>query len=245
MTRRLRTWLLTLGLFLSVLVVADDSFAAARPVGCTTPPGSFTDAPVHDDRVSITYDESLTYGQMPKLLNTFAAYEMHGTFFQVGNEVEQKPILANRIVDEGHELANHSYSHEHLTQVPSWDEIRLGRQAIKQTTGFTPCDFRPPYGDVNQRVIDQAESLDETTVMWSYGVGDIYMMDPEAIADRQLRAIDSGATIVLLHQTPWSADALPLILQGLQERGLRSVPVLKLLGGSWVRPATLKAKGRG
>src|SRR4029079_690886 len=100
---------------------------------------------------------------------------------------------------------------------------------IQAETGFRPCLARPPGGKVDAGVIASAEALSMTSVKWGHSP---CWCDPNPhhIAQTALDGVQPGQ-IILLHQTDADTQALPMILQGLQDRGLRSVPTTALLGG--------------
>jgi peptidoglycan-N-acetylglucosamine deacetylase len=186
--------------------------------------------------VSITYDDTPVAGTRP-VLRTFDRYGMSGTFFTVGEQAAANPGLTRAILRHGDELGNHSYTHPNLTTLPDhgYHEYRRTLRTIRSITGFRTCLARPPFGAVDGGVVAAADSLGMTTVMWDQSP---LWRDPDPnpkhLAHVALEKVNRGE-IIVLH--PWKdADrrALHLILRGLLKRGLRSVPVTKLLGGHFV-----------
>jgi peptidoglycan/xylan/chitin deacetylase (PgdA/CDA1 family) len=226
----------TVAAALAAMLVTAPAAAAhdqAIPTGCTVPvSGSVDAAPTDRPLVSITFDENLgSYTR--QILDTFDRYGMHGTFFTVGKQAEARPRLAQLILSRGSELGDHSYSHLDLSLLPDFgfDEYRRGQDAIKRVTGFQACLARPPGGTTSPAVVDAATRLGMKTVLW--GPSPCWCdPNPRRIARVTLHVVGRGG-IVLLHQVQPDADALDAILQGLQDRGLRSVPVTKLLGGQF------------
>lgn len=203
------------------------------PIGCDVPVTRLvTRATTKEPWVSITYDEHLGPNTR-SILQAFADYGMAGTFFTLGEEAEASPELAGAILAQGHEIGNHAYNHRVLTRTPDHGlrQYRKALRTIESVTGFRTALARPPFGKVNDEVIAAAGSLGMTTVKWGPSPKwfDTY---PGHIAEVALDGIEPGA-IILLHQTEPAARALPLILAGLRERGLRSVPVTRLLGGDF------------
>ena len=82
--------------------------------------------PDTSNRVSVTFDEHLGPLTRP-ILKTFADYRMSGTFFSTGRDVRERPRLARAIVHDGHEIGNHSWNHEDLTQLPNGGAANLRR----------------------------------------------------------------------------------------------------------------------
>jgi peptidoglycan/xylan/chitin deacetylase (PgdA/CDA1 family) len=108
----------------------------------------------------------------PGFLDLLAAYHIRGTFFVTGANTAANGELAQRIVAEGHAIANHSYSHPVLTSLPDAAvaaELAATSQVVAATTGITPTCYRPPYGAVNARVHAVAVSVGLPNVAWLSG----------------------------------------------------------------------------
>jgi peptidoglycan/xylan/chitin deacetylase (PgdA/CDA1 family) len=183
--------------------------------------------------VSVTYDDPLGSNTW-RILEAFADFGMTTTFFVVGKEAEQHPELARAILACGHEIGNHSFSHVPLTKVPDHGLRQYARaqRVIERVTGLRTGVARPPSGKTDNDVIAAAASLSMTTVKWGPSP---YWWDPypRHVAQVCLDEIRPGR-IVLLHQNDAGAGALPYVLAGLAERGLRSVSVTELLGGRFL-----------
>ena len=105
-------------------------------------------------------------------LDLLARYEVPATFFVTGSAVTADPATARRIVDDGHAIANHTWSHPRLSAL-SDERIRseLGRTtaAIETATGVTPVCYRPPYGATSARVHAQAVAVGLPNAEWTTG----------------------------------------------------------------------------
>jgi peptidoglycan/xylan/chitin deacetylase (PgdA/CDA1 family) len=217
-------------LIVAVLFAAPAAADAAR-VGCEEAAGPPMAKGAHaGHRVSITYDEYLDPQLTPRILRTLDRFGMSGTFFAVGANAAYYPELAASVLDHGNELGNHSWSHVDLTAEPDAGLAQYGdtQQAIADATGFTPCLARPPFGAFDPAVLDSASTLGLRTVLWSVFPG--MHRHARHAARYTLRRVHPGS-IILLHQTRSNVRALPRILRGLERKGLRSVPAVKLLGG--------------
>lgn len=170
-----------------------------------------------------------------QLLGIFRAHGMTGTLNVVGEQVRDNPIQTRNILAYGCEIGNHSFSHSTLTAEldHGYAEYRKAQLAIRMVTGYLPCTCRPPGGHVDSDVIAAAASLGLTTVKWGHSPN-IFDGDPDHIAATALDGIVAGQ-IVLMHANAVDIAALPAILDGLTQRGLRSVPVVRLLGGHFTR----------
>ena len=195
--------------------------------------------------VALTFDDGPNEPYTGQILDVLRERNIKATFFVVGVNATRHPETLLRIMDEGHAIGNHTWSHPLLSTLTStWiaAEIEQGAEVIESLSGRRPRLFRPPGGDRGdpghlQRVCRRLECL---TVMWSVNADDdddyaIPEVDP--IVERVLRQVEPGA-IVLLHDgdglktQPYkgsTVQALPRILDGLISQGYRLVTVPELL----------------
>jgi peptidoglycan-N-acetylglucosamine deacetylase len=192
------------------------------------------------DAVALTFDDGPDPQVTPGVLDTLAEFGAHATFFTIGRNLERNVALGQRIVAEGHELGNHSWQHSHWQNFyrAAWHaaDIERSAQLIRDIGGGAEPIYRPPVGLKSPELARAAHARQITLVAWSLHSRDTFSRNPQGVAQRVLSRIKPG-DIVLLHDGHEMADrhrrtgaqALPLILRGLQERGLRSVTVSKLL----------------
>jgi peptidoglycan/xylan/chitin deacetylase (PgdA/CDA1 family) len=184
------------------------------------------------DAVSITFDDGPNPVATPLILDTLRDEGVHATFFVLGRHAERWPALVRRIADEGHQLGNHGYWHRKLhRRTPSYvrEDLTRGTEAIVRTSGgVRPTVFRAPHGFRNPWVTPIAASLGQRTIGWSLGVWDSARPGASEIVRRALAGL-RGGSILLLHDGDGyddagdrlqTAEALPLIIRGLRERGL-------------------------
>ncbi|KAL0059112.1 hypothetical protein AAF712_014183 [Marasmius tenuissimus] len=160
-----------------------------NPDVATVPPPStmgygFDDGPYcgHDGFYDFLKAENQTasmFSARPQsILAYFGLRASRVAMFFIGSNVFQWPLQTQRAFAEGHELCIHSWSHPYLTSLSSEDVfaelyysvccIRFRMQAIKLIAGVTPTCFRPPYGDIDDRVRSIAGALGLQTIMWAY-----------------------------------------------------------------------------
>jgi peptidoglycan-N-acetylglucosamine deacetylase len=189
--------------------------------------------PDHDPIVSITFDDGPNPRATPRILDVLAREGVAVTFFVLGRHAERWPALVRRMADEGHQLGNHGYWHRKLhRRTPAYvrDDLTRGTEAICRASGLPRLrHFRAPHGFRSPWVTPIARSLGQRTVGWSLGVWDSARPGAEEIARRALGGMRPGS-ILLLHDgdgydpegdRTQTADALPLIIDGLRARGLR------------------------
>lgn len=172
---------------------------------------------------ALTFDDGPFPIYTTLLLDTLARMRVNGTFFLVGEQVQQFPYFAQAIVRAGHEVANHTFHHTNLTQLPLWaieEELRLTQESIAAVTGQTPEYFRPPGGDYGDSVLRAARALGLITVLWTDNPGDYANPAPSALEARTLANLTNGG-ILLLHQgVGVTIRVLPEVVNALHRRGL-------------------------
>ena len=184
--------------------------------------------------VALTFDDGPTKYGVDAVMEALARNNAKATFFLIGRAVERNPEAVRRLIDAGHEIGNHSYSHVPnvgRSQAFYAREIVRTNLAIR-ALGAEPTLFRPPYG---LRLIGlplEVEKADMRTIMWDVAERDSSTDSAEVYAANILRKVRPGS-IVLIHAMYRHHDnaraALPLILSGLKERGYRVVTVSELL----------------
>ncbi|MFJ7838914.1 polysaccharide deacetylase family protein [Lysinibacillus sphaericus] len=182
--------------------------------------------------IALTFDDGPSVKVTPRVLQTLAQHEAKATFFMLGSRVEMYPNIAAQVVAEGHEIANHTFSHPNLkklTHNEMTEEINKTNKIIEAATGVTPTLFRPPYGIYNQDILNYTASENYTTIMWSVDSLDWKSRNPAAIKNEILNNI-ANKSVVLMHDIHTAtAEALPEILMALKKEGYEFVTVSELL----------------
>lgn len=230
---------------LAALIVATIALGVADPAAATVHRGCSVDTegvvehgPRQGNRVALSFDEFIG-PETRRILDALDRANAHATFFVVGEQAREHEPLVRRMVRDGHELGNHSFDHPDLTTLEPAQrrsQLRRTQRNAVRIAGFEPCLMRPPFGAVNEPVVADAQALGLGTVKWDIVGGEIYGFGSRDVAEGILDQVRPGS-IVLMHQIEVTPKAVRLILAGLRERGLRSVPVVKLLGGQFTHPA--------
>lgn len=183
--------------------------------------------------VALTFDAGAGARHTPAILDALKAANLRVTMFLTGQWVERNPELAKRIVADGHELANHSYTHPPFTTLSSpaiVSEIQRTEEIVLSVTGkSTKPWFRPPFGNRDARVLAVVGSLGYYSVYWTLDSGDwrTDYSNADVLNIVATRAV--GGSIVVQHlDSPQTAAVLPQIIQRLQARGLTIVPLSQL-----------------
>ena len=199
------------------------------PVGCTGGNGQVVRrGPGGSKRVALTFDDGpSTYTR--QVLSILRKKKAKGTFFVIGSAVASNPSTARKIVAQGHEIANHSYSHPVL---PSGYELRRANRAIREATRFKPCLFRPPYGAIDGRLAGDAGAQKMKSILWDVDTNDWRTPGSGSIYSSITSA--GPGSIVLMHDgggyRSQTVAALGPAISNLKRRGYRLVTVSKLLG---------------
>ncbi|GGS83195.1 hypothetical protein GCM10010156_47340 [Planobispora rosea] len=195
--------------------------------------------------VALTYDDGPGPGT-GELLDVLAEHGARATFFTVGTNAAAQPGLLLRMSREGHLVANHTWSHRDLGSLPtSKIAHQLGRaqEAITRATGQTPTLVRPPYGAVDEKVMEAAAELGLPVVRWSVDAGDVKDHDAGSVARRVVAAAEPGSIILMHDVRSTAAAATPEILRTLTERGYAFVTVPELYGSAGMRPGKIHDSG--
>jgi peptidoglycan/xylan/chitin deacetylase (PgdA/CDA1 family) len=203
---------------------------APKPV----PRGEFERNPAASGTVALTFDGCYDDKPLPGILKALDHHGFKATFFIAGRFAQRYPSSVRRIADDGMELGNHSWNHPHFTRLTDAQiESQLSRTnaLIEGLTGKKPNLFRPPFGDRDDRVRRLAGQAGYTTVCWALDSWDSVKVGitPDEISQRVLARVKPGEVVLLHIGSQATADALEPILQGLDARGLRVVPVSELM----------------
>src|SRR5205809_913742 len=196
-----------------------------------------------EHQVAITFDDGPDPRWTPKILDILKAASVKAAFFLVGVNAERYPNLVRRIVNEGHEIGNHTYYHPNLALC--WPEhIRVELNAtqllLETITGRATTLFRPPYAADSSPTqlsaltpLKIAEDLNYLIVLESIDPQDWSKPGADVILQRVKQQRRDGS-IILLHDAggdrSQTVEALPRILDWLHKRGDTVVPLSTLLG---------------
>jgi peptidoglycan/xylan/chitin deacetylase (PgdA/CDA1 family) len=173
-------------------------------------------------RVCLTFDDGPSPMLTEHILDWLRAAKVRATFFVVGAQARAHPGLLRAIAAAGHELANHTYSHDDMTaKTPAefQQELLATQVVVEEATGQRPRWWRPPGGRHTQAVRAAAAAIGYTTALWSANVSVCAGLPTQQGLRRLLDEIKPGA-IVLLHNGPdETLSILPGLLTALKNRG--------------------------
>jgi peptidoglycan/xylan/chitin deacetylase (PgdA/CDA1 family) len=187
-----------------------------------------------------------------KVVEALLREHVPATLFMSGRWVEKNQEKARFLADHPQfEIAAHSYYHPHLLQKDDdrvLREMKRTQAIIKKTTGRTPRYFRPPFGEVDERVAKLAKSAGLTTIQYDIASGD---PDPGLSPQRIVRAVvrdAKGGSIIVFHMNRHgvhTAEILPEVIQQLRQKGFVLVTVGEMLKENRADVTTAETSSRG
>lgn len=196
-------------------------------------------ASTDEPRIALTFDDGPHATSTLLILDLLSQFKVSATFFLVGKRLEKYYQIAHEMVDAGHEIGNHTFSHSLFylsTKKRIRDEIVRTDKLLRNINGAEPKFFRPPAGFFSKRVLDIVDQLGYKTV-----VGDVYPRDPhlpgkEKIIERVLHRTVAGS-IIILHDggstrrvdRSQTLEALCEIIPSLKRKGFEFLTLSKLL----------------
>lgn len=207
----------------------------APSVAQTPKPPKITYSSVNPDGpyIAITFDDGPSTANTPRLLDILAKRGVKATFFLVGQCVATAPELVKREVEEGHEIANHSWSHPILAKKSDEgvrSELQKTHDAILQACGQAPTLMRPPYGALTERQRTWVnQQFGYKIILWDVDPLDWKRPGAGVIAQRIIQETRPGSIILAHDIHAQTIDAVPQILDALLAKGFKFVTVSQLL----------------
>ncbi len=213
---------------------------------------------IPEKTVVLTFDDGPHHRNTGAILDVLKEHEVKGYFFAVGQNIgaiDGESVTLNgkseqlqRALNEGHVLANHSFSHAVLTNLSEDEQvIELGNtnRLLNAVSGRDAQYFRPPYGAKNEQLVQLSQDAGMQTIMWNLDSKDWADPIPQSIVDRVMTDLEEQqGGILLFHDIHrQTVQALPLLLEELKNAGYS---VVTLDGGSFddepVEPASEEAE---
>ncbi|HHW68649.1 MAG: putative rane protein [Defluviitaleaceae bacterium] len=177
--------------------------------------------------IYLTFDAGYENGYTPAILDALKKHNVTATFFIVGNYIKTSPDLVKRMIEEGHTVGNHTYTHPNMSKMNTMETFRKELENLEidfeKVTGKEMTKYyRPPQGKYNVNNLKMAKELGYKTFFWSLAYVDWYtdkQPTKEEAFDKLLGRIHPGA-IVLLHSTSkTNSEILDELIQKWKEMG--------------------------
>lgn len=152
----------------------------------------------------LTFDEGYENGYTPQILDTLKEKGVQAVFFVTYDYCEKNPDLIRRMIDEGHTVGNHTWSHPSLpdcTPDELYAELSLLHNYVKENFDYEMYVMRPPMGEFSERVLACAEELGYTTVLWSFAYPDwdVNAQPSKSAAYEKITSRTHNGAVYLLH----------------------------------------------
>lgn len=183
--------------------------------------------------VALSFDAAWGADYTEGIISVIEEYDVEATFFAVGMWAEKYPEMMKKLVDSGRfEIGTHSNTHPDMGKMSAYDikmELETSMNIIENVCGVKPELFRPPYGSYSDTLITEAEELGLYTIQWSVDTLDWKGISAAEIASRVLSQVESGSIVLMHNNGEHTLEALPLILDGLKNKGFTCVKIGDLI----------------
>ena len=178
--------------------------------------------------MALTFDDGPSK-YTDSILDTLKKYDACATFFVIGNKVDFYDETLNKMLKNGNEIGNHSYSHKWLNRLSEQEfknELNKTQEEVKKATGYTPKLFRPTYGGYSDRL---KKYTDLTFVLWDVDSSDWKVKNTDKIIKNVIPNVKDGSIVLMHDNHKYAADAIEAVVKKLKEEGYEFVTVSELL----------------
>lgn len=186
-------------------------------------------------KIALTFDDGPHPRYTPEILDILDEYNIRATFFIIGVNAKYYPETLQLISERGHEIANHTYTHPHVSHIDTSDlerEVEDCETEILSIVDERTKLFRPPEGLIDESLLSAMNKLDYKVVLWNIDTRDWAHTPPEKISQHVIGNISDG-DIILMHdyigKNSPTPEALRLFLPILIEKGYKFVTISELI----------------
>ena len=166
----------------------------------------------------LTFDDGPDPEYTPPILDLLKANDATATFFLIGDRIDRHPAVVRRIVAEGHELGNHSWSHPFMSDLPiegQMDEIARTDASLSAYDGHATHPFRPPCGVLPGNLLTRFARIGRTVAFWSYDSHDYEHLPATTLSELIRANPPRSGDVVLMHDD--TRDTVELLADLLPE----------------------------
>jgi len=231
--------------FVPVLSQAQEPASSASSPSPSPAPATYSSCLVDGPYIAVTFDDGPSPVTTTRLLDILKQRNIKVTFFMIGRNVVEHPEIARKVLAEGHEIGNHSWTHPQLSKLSDQrvtEEITKTQEAVKSDCGFTPRLLRPPYGAITRAQREWIEKqFGLNVILWSVDPFDWKRPGASVITLRIVSGAQSGAIILShdIHQQ--TIDAMPATLDALLAKGYKFLTVSELIAMNHPKPSSSPA----
>lgn len=179
--------------------------------------------------VALTFDDGPDPRYTPQVLDILKEYDVKATFFMVGQNIEENLELALRVKDEGHQIANHTYTHRSLTKIPLSEvktELEKCQEVLHSYLEVETSLVRPPRRHYNEEILQVIDDMNLQVALWSINLESKHAPTPEKMVKRVVKNLKPG-TIILAHDgdvdRTLTVQALPDLIEKIKSKGYKFV----------------------
>lgn len=179
--------------------------------------------------IYLTFDAGYENGNIWKILEILEKENVNVTFFILDNLINKNKDIVNKMINDGHLVANHTMRHKDMTKIQSKDDFKKELEDLENLYKDTfnqemPKFYRPPEGKFNLNNLVWAKELGYKTVMWSFAYADWdngKQPSHEYAINKIMENIHNGEVMLLHPTSKTNAEILPQIIRNLKEQGFR------------------------
>ncbi|WRS26242.1 polysaccharide deacetylase family protein [Oscillospiraceae bacterium MB08-C2-2] len=220
-----------------------DSLAFASELGLTSSsseneaaeparaPASQAEIDPEKPMLALTFDDGPS-ASTARILSLLEQNGARATFFVIGNSVQNRAEVIRQIVEQGSEVANHTWNHLELTRLSEEEmkqEVQSTNDLVEKITGVRPIFLRPPYGSFNAQVKQNAANMGIPMVKWSVDTLDWESQNAKKVHDAIMRDAKNGSIILCHDLYSSTGEAMETVIPELIAQGYQLVTVSELL----------------
>ncbi|NVO18773.1 MAG: polysaccharide deacetylase family protein [Bacteroidetes bacterium] len=179
--------------------------------------------------VFLSFDDGPSSQFTAEILDELKRRDIKAVFFCIGNHAESSPGLVKRIVEEGHLIGNHTYSHDWALTLKSShefeNELEKAETAIKSIIGREVNLFRPPFGVTNPSIAKAVKKRNLLSIGWDIRSLDTVITDPDKLRRRIIRKLRPGSIILLHDNRCITSLILSELIDDIESNGYKIVPL--------------------
>lgn len=187
----------------------------------------------NEKAVALTFDDGPDPEVTPRILEILRRENLQATFFVIGHKAEQHASLIQQMKDNGHIIANHSFSHSKMIDLnleAGWlQELRRTSELIKNTTGMRPLWFRPPYGVTTPHLASAVRKEGLHVIGWSIRTMDTTSASTSQIMENRVGTLQNGDILLLHDDRRRTPQLLEEILKKCRQSGFKIAELPRLI----------------
>lgn len=187
----------------------------------------------NERKIALTFDDGPHPVYTPQVLELLEKFDAKATFFCIGKNIQTHPEILKQILEKGHVIGNHSFSHSNFIGFngkKNWlKELKQTDDAIEKITGFRPRFFRPPFGVTTPHLANAVRETNHVVIGWNVRPYDTLNVAPEKIIRKILPKIKAGSIVLLHDRHERIVPILEQLLPKLLDKKFTFAPLDKLI----------------